>query len=633
MEYGSYSSEDIERVRQANDLVEVFSESNLVRQKGRDFWCCCPFHSEKTPSLKIDPAKQIWHCFGCHLGGDLFKYVMLRDNLGFSDALALLAARGGIELTTTKQRGPSKDYKLRLKELCLHAAEFYHAQLMRVQDAKLQAARDYLSKRQFGSKVARDWTLGYAPGRKTLIRYLSGLGYSYQEMMDANLVRRDKQGNYQDRFYDRIMFPIRDIAGDVVAFGGRIINQGEPKYLNSTETSIFHKSEILFGLDKAKASIASRGTALVVEGYTDVIALSEAGVTNVVATLGTALTLQHLRLLARHAHKKILYVFDGDKAGRRAALRACEFIDARLTPEAGRSRVELCAVMLPQSLDPADFIAKEGVEAFKSLLNSAESLIDFGITETLLRFDLSKAEERSLAATECLKLIAPIKESLLAKDYARTIAHKLSMREEELLLELGRTRPANLHTSFESKNTQESAQSSVSTQKLAAKEVPQGSQSPQLQNRLRIEREFLVIMVHNEELREAYLSQLASIQWQSVTHERIAALLLRIVSEDMRIKPLDLMVRISIEFEEAASLLSRGINYERDKDLKTLMAFLAEELALYDQEQLLEHLKQEARSLSEAGKDGSLALASIVAMQQSLNARRRKQHNFMLEED
>ncbi|MDO4443833.1 MAG: DNA primase, partial [Slackia sp.] len=304
------SDDDIRRVREASDLAVIAGERVVLRQRGRDLWGCCPFHNEKSPSFKIDPTTQLWHCFGCGEGGDVFSFVMKMDDLGFLDAVRELAKRAGIQLTEEPGAAVARGRKARLKEACEKAAEFYHLQLMRTRRPELDEARTYLAARGLGGSVPNEWNLGYAPGRQALVRYLRSQGFSAQELVDANVaLQSDRGGGLRDRFFGRIMFPIRDADGATIAFGGRVVGAGEPKYLNSQETPIFHKSEVLFGLDKAKAAMASTGVAVVVEGYTDVIAMHEAGVKNVVATLGTALTIQHIRTISRHAKHRIVYLY------------------------------------------------------------------------------------------------------------------------------------------------------------------------------------------------------------------------------------------------------------------------------------------------------------------------------------
>jgi len=419
---GRIPDEDIARVRDATDLVALVSERVQLKQKGRLFWGCCPFHQEKTPSFKIDPATQLWHCFGCGLGGDAYGFVMRTEGLEFAETVRTLADRAHIEITE-EGGGAPRGLKERIVAANEAAVAFYHDTLRRSPAPDVAKARDYLAARGFGSDVAVTWRLGYAPGHGALVRHLSSEGFTAEEIVSANLGLKGS-GGLKDRFYERVMFPIFDLQGRAVAFGGRVLGNGEPKYLNTQETPVFHKSAQMFGIDRAKATITSSGTAIVVEGYTDVIALHGAGVTNAVATLGTALTREHLRLLSRFA-RRIVYLFDGDAAGLRAADRAAEFIDMDNTLEAGRGRVELFAAVVPDGHDPADLVAEKGAAALTALVDDATPLLRFVIDRRLERWDLELPEERTRALAEAAQVLAPIKHSLLADDYASYIAGRL----------------------------------------------------------------------------------------------------------------------------------------------------------------------------------------------------------------
>ncbi len=421
---GRIPEEDIARVRDAIEIVSFVSESVMLKKKGRLYWGLCPFHAEKTPSFKVDPATQLWHCFGCGAGGDVFGYAMQREHLEFPEAVRMLADRARIEL---REEGESVPHgkRERLTEACKAAAEFYHHTLTHSKHKEVSEAREYLRSRGMGIEAARRFTLGYAPGdRKSLARELTGKGFTAKELIDANLAYSSEP--LKDRFYRRLMFPIRDLHGRTIAFGGRIIGEGEPKYLNSTDTPVFQKSAHLYGIEKAKASIVASQQAVVVEGYTDVIALHEASISNVVATLGTALTDRHVKLLGRFA-KRVVYLFDGDEAGLRAADRAGEFIDASVTPEAGSSQVELFVAVIPEGLDPADYVAARGAEATNELIAAAEPLLRFAIERRLAANDLTTPGGRAKALAEAAEVVAPVRTSILGHDYANYLADRLSV--------------------------------------------------------------------------------------------------------------------------------------------------------------------------------------------------------------
>lgn len=422
---GRIPEEDIQRVRDATDLVSLIGERVVLKKKGRLFWGNCPFHHEKTPSFKIDPGTQLWHCFGCSRGGDAFGFIMEAERVDFPDSVRLLADRARIEIHE-EGGGLPAGRKERLIAACEASAEYFHRELTTSRGAAAARAREYLQGRGFGSEVARRWMLGYAPpGRGGLSAHLLAAGFARDEIVEANLALADGP-QLKDRFFDRIMFPIRDLGGRTIAFGGRVIGRGEPKYLNSQETPVFHKSSTLYGLDRARNEIVAGETALVVEGYTDVIALHEAGVGTAVATLGTALSERHVKLLGRFG-TRIVYLFDGDEAGRRAALRAVEFVDWSATPEAGRARVDLAVALIPGGMDPADYVEAEGAPAIGRLIEHAQPLLRFAIDERLAAHDLQTPEGRSAALNDAAAVLAPVRDSLLGHDYTNYLADRLSV--------------------------------------------------------------------------------------------------------------------------------------------------------------------------------------------------------------
>lgn len=566
------SDDDIRRVREASDLATIAGERVVLRQRGRDLWGCCPFHNEKSPSFKIDPATQLWHCFGCGAGGDVFSFVMKMDDLGFLDAVRELAKRAGIQLTEEPGAAVARGRKARLKEVCEKTAEFYHGQLMRTRSPELDEARAYLSSRNLGGSVPKTWNLGYAPGRQALVRHLRSQGFSAQEMIDANVALSSDRGGLRDRFFGRIIFPIRDIDGATIAFGGRVVGKGEPKYLNSQETPIFHKSEVLFGLDKAKAAMASTGVAIVVEGYTDVIAMHESGVENAVATLGTALTIQHIRTISRHAKHRIVYLFDGDEAGRRAADRAARFVDESMLPEAGRSKIELCAVTLPDDLDPADFVQQRGAQALTDLIAGAKPLLRYAIDRAFSRYDLADFGQRSRALAEALALLAPIKHSVLAQEYAGYVADRLHFDIAMVAEKLARTAaPRHYEGAADERAVQEPPRPSVS--------LP-----PRERERLRIERELLALCARHADIGLAYADALVQTLWHRKAHRAIAQALIAYAAEHPdACDPGDVVRGVSSMVEGAASTLTAASVYD-EVDPANLAQFLVEELAIRDME-------------------------------------------------
>ena len=321
-----------------------------------------------------------------------------------------MADRAGIELHDTGDRRERGTKRARIYDLCAETAQFYHTMLMRGKDGR---PREYFASRGMGGDVCRRYCLGFAPGRNALVSHLSQAGFTPQEMIDANVAVSRGRGQLADRFYDRVMFPIFDEQGHNIAFGGRIMGDGQPKYLNTAETSVFHKKRNLYGFNWAKEFIVAQDTAIVVEGYTDCIACWEAGIKNVVATLGTALTEHHVKTLTRFA-KRIVYMFDGDAAGQKAARRAIQFIE--------QDSMDLRCVVLPDGNDPMEFITAHGGGELQKRIDAAEPLMDFVYRSLQESSDISTPGGRAKALEDALTLIYPLRDSYMIDTYFIQIA-------------------------------------------------------------------------------------------------------------------------------------------------------------------------------------------------------------------
>lgn len=562
------SDEDIQKVSAATDFVALVQETVPVVRKGHDYWCCCPFHHEKTASCKIDAAENLFHCFGCGEGGTVFSYVMKLYDMGFREAVHFLADRAHIEIEDTAAEGASTSEKRRIVECCEEACNFFSMQLLRGKSDGCKNARAYLAKRKFNIDIAKKWKLGYAPGHGSLIAHLQSKGFTPEEAEKANLAFV-RNGRMQDRFFNRVMFPIFDSKGDCIAFGGRVIGDGEPKYLNSSDTLIFHKSNVLFGLDKAKSAMTATGCAAVVEGYTDVIACHEAGIENVVATLGTALTMQHIKLLSRYATRKIVYLFDGDEAGQRAAERALQFIDYKMTPEAGQSRCDLHAATIPGSMDPAEYIEAKGPDAMRQVLDNSGSLIDFGINRKISKHDLSTPEGRSRALVDAISILAPIKDSILAKDYASKIAFLTRVNEADALEQLKNLKPPRRDSGdeiqdfvpnvrvHEAPGTKAASPANREPVELSAAEI----------DRRKNERELVSLGVNYPALALSRGDDLLGIQWHVPLHKVIIEKITDMLMDDLNLSSTVALNRISQEIPGSDSIITSALA-DSDEDAK-----------------------------------------------------------------
>ena len=523
------TDEDKERVRQATDFVQLVGETVDLRQRGNEFWGCCPFHGEKSPSFKVNPQTGLWHCFGCSDGGDVFSYVQKRENLEFPDAIRYLADRAGITLSEEKQytKGPRKK---RLFDCLAAADDFFHLMLMRGKGEDFAAARSYLAERGFGGDVCKRWNLGYAPGRGTLVAHLRELGFTNKEMIAANLAV-DRGGRTSDWFYGRVMFPIHDERGRTIAFGGRILTKAEnaPKYLNTRDTVVFNKGKHLFAYDRAKETIAATGVAIVCEGYTDVIAMHEAGFTNTVAALGTAFRLDHVKLLERQRVKKIICMFDGDAAGQRAAARSVQFID--------KTAAAFLCVVLPDNQDPMEFLAAHGADALKPYLARARPLMDFVFESKLGEFDLSIPGNRVAALHALAEILAPLKNSVLLDEYALRLADTLGVNVAEAkrtitatpIKEISEPRyqntqpiPPEERTGTRGASRVDTASHADNTSRSMASTYDLRALSHDDRTQLQSERELLSAMASRIDAVRAYGQRIAALSWVDSRHESMA---------------------------------------------------------------------------------------------------------------
>jgi DNA primase len=412
--------EDVDALRERADIVEVASGyARLRKAGGHRFKGLCPFHSERTPSFTVDAAKGLWHCFGCGEGGNVYQLVQKAENLPFPEAVEWLARKTGFSLRYEEMRPGERlqsGIKTRLIAANDSAARFWHEVLL--QSPEALAARRYLERRGFGADVARRWMIGYAPGRDALCRHLLEEGFSPEEIERADLGRRSQRdGSLYDTFRERIMFPTWNLQNDVVGFGGRALGDKQPKYVNTSETPVFSKSRLLFGLNRAKSPIA-RGIAVVVEGYTDVIALHEAGATEAVATNGVALQETHLEMLKKFTQRVVL-MLDADEAGKGATARSFGMHY--------RIGLEVLVAPLPAGRDPADVVAEDGVDAIRKYIDGAQPLLAYKLEEMIAKLAIDTPESRSRAVREVVKVLGWHPDAIARHEYAFMAAHRVGV--------------------------------------------------------------------------------------------------------------------------------------------------------------------------------------------------------------
>ncbi|MGI5375209.1 DNA primase [Streptomyces sp. CA-251387] len=431
---GRINDEDVKAVRDAVPIDAVVSEYLQLRGAGGgNLKGLCPFHDEKSPSFQVSPSKGLFHCFGCQEGGDTITFVMKVDHLSFSEAVERLAAQAGITLryeeggyNPSHQRGE----RIRLVEAHKIAAEWYAEQLATSPEA--DTGRIFLAERGFDQAAAVHFGVGYSPqGWDHLTRYLRGKGFSDKELILSGLAQEGRRGPI-DRFRGRLMWPIRDIAGDVVGFGARKLYEADngPKYLNTPDTTIYKKSQVLYGIDLAKQHIAKTSRAVVVEGYTDVMACHLAGVTTAIATCGTAFGGDHIKILRRllmdNGSARVIFTFDGDAAGQKAALRAFE--------DDQKFAAETYIAIAPDGMDPCELRLAKGDEAVADLVEPRTPLFEFALRQIVVRYDLDTPAGRAAALDEAAPIVARIKNSGAQHEVAVQLAGMLGILDTQFVV-------------------------------------------------------------------------------------------------------------------------------------------------------------------------------------------------------
>ena len=423
--------DDVARVREATNMVAIVSEHLALKRVGRRYQGLCPFHAEKTPSFSVNPELGLYHCFGCGVGGDAIRFVREIEHLDFATAVERLAAKAGITLryddaAVTKDR----QRRDRLVEAITAAVAFYHRLLL--EDASAGIARRYLRSRGLDGDVARQFSLGWAPDRyDALSLHLQQQRFARQDLLDAGLAFVNRVNKLQDFFRARVMFPIFDVRGDAVAFGGRAL-EGGPKYKNSPESPIYSKSRVLYGLNWAKPDIVAKSEGVICEGYTDVIAFFRAGVPRAVATCGTALTEDHVRVLRNFAPNLVLG-YDADDAGQNAALKIYQWEDSY--------EIRLSVADLPKGLDPAD-VGQENPEQLAAAVQNARPFLQFRLDRLLRTADLASVEGRAAAAKAAVALVAEHPSDLVRDQYLMQLAERVGIDVDRLRkAAVERTRP------------------------------------------------------------------------------------------------------------------------------------------------------------------------------------------------
>ena len=421
-----YSEEIIEEVRQSNDIVDIISQYVRLKRSGRNFFGLCPFHNEKSPSFSVSPDKQIFHCFGCGVGGNVFTFLTKIEGINFIEAVQMLAERSNIQLPTLENNGDSAKELLKSKIYKLNefTANYYHERLYKPES---KIAQEYIKKRKLSNETLKSFKIGFSGKFNELYKELKKQGFEDKEMFESGLINRNERGEYIDRYRNRLMFPICDARGRVIAFGGRVLDDSKPKYINSPENVVYSKGRNLFGLNVAKKGDIKK--ILVVEGYMDVISLHQRGITNVVAPLGTALTQQQGWLLRKNS-EQIILSFDSDEAGLTAKIRALDILQ-----DMG---CDIRILQMDGAKDPDEYIIKYGNARFNNLIEKALSVIEFKVKVLKQNLNLESTNDKIKFLNEIAKLISKVDNTMEKEVYIEKISKQYDISKEAIYAEVNK---------------------------------------------------------------------------------------------------------------------------------------------------------------------------------------------------
>ncbi len=587
----------VDEVRQQCDLVEVASQFVSLKRQGKNLVGLCPFHEERTPSFTIAPDKQLYYCFGCQAGGDVFNFVMDIEGLTFPEALRYLAERAGLSMPESVDSGPSEQESQRdrvkryLYRLAEFAAQYFGEQLDGADGAR---AREYLEKRGISPEIHQKYRLGYAPdGWQNLCTKLRRHNVSLRAAELLGLIKRSqKKGNYYDVFRDRIMFPISDLSGRVIAFGGRVLGDDEPKYLNSAENLLFSKGKVWYGLNLAREQIRRRDRAIIVEGYMDVLACASAGWEEAVATMGTAMTEYQGRILARYT-RNALIAFDSDAAGATAVMRSMKNFYG--------TGVQLRVMEFPEGQDPDDVLnAPGGSERFEALADEAKSFFEFSWELAQNRYDVTESEGKANVIRDLAVAITHEEDPVIRADRIRFLAERLRLPEDAVRAHLRHTRQQEHSLSAREKG------SSDKRGKRQRSTPPTG--------RYRAEQFVIRLMLQDPRYLELARERLTTEDFSDTVHQLVAQVLLHAPLEewsDVQVKALN-ECRTEEERKRVARLMIEEVP---PGDVERIFSDSVEFLLKRAKEKRLERLQLQ---VAEKERAGEVIPPELLAEQASL---------------
>ena len=424
-----YSDELLEEIRSRNDIVDVVSQYVILKRSGRNYFGLCPFHNEKSPSFSVSPDKQIFHCFGCGVGGNVFHFIMKIENISFIESVQMLAERAGINLPSSSNYEDEKIAKLKAKvyDVNKFTAEFYHKNLYKP-ESKL--GQEYIKKRKLDNNTLKSFMIGYSGQFDELYKALRKEGFEDEEILASGLVNKSKNGMYIDRYRNRVMFPIQDVRNRVIAFGGRVLDDSKPKYINSPENIVYSKGRNLFGLNVARKNnpgIMKR--LLIVEGYMDAISLFQRGITNVVASLGTALTDAQGRLL-RKSTEQVILGYDADGAGQEAIVRGMGILQSL--------GCDIRVLQISGAKDPDEYVIKYGPDRFRKCMDDAISVVEYKVKNLKKELNLDNVSDKIKFLNAIAKILSEVNNSMEREVYVDKIANTYNISKEAIYAEVNK---------------------------------------------------------------------------------------------------------------------------------------------------------------------------------------------------
>jgi len=583
--------EKIREIRASVSIVGVISDYVSLKKKGANYQGLCPFHQEKTPSFSVNEEKKFFYCFGCHASGDVFTFLMKQENISFNEAVKLLARRNGITLPEkplSPRQLKKQSEKEALFEINREAARHYHRLLLE-DDRQAEKARKYLENRGIGPETIKTYGLGFAPDRwDTLTKIFQENGKKLSGALKTGLLVKKDSGHCYDRFRNRIIFPILNIAKNVAGFGGRIIDTGEPKYLNSPESEIYSKRHTLYGLPHAIKEIQNKNKVILVEGYLDVLSLHQAGIQNSVAPLGTALTENQIRTLRRYT-QDIVTVFDADPSGEKAMVRSlAPFLANNIAPR---------LVLLPEQEDPDSFVRKHGGEAFSEKTDRAGYLLDFVIEKIIKKNQTDTPRGRIEACDEIVPLLKQISDEMERDLYVQKVCRRMDLKEEHLRARLGRDKSPKSALPAKNRSTETASASGKNAEQLILQlmfyhpEVIEIIEHSSFLDELTdpdLKQICILISAAYKEKGEFSLSDIMTAIEQEDTKKRVAAFLMEnpLAAEPAKVLQdciRDIRLKKNIRQREKISALLKQAEAARDEDLS--IKYLAESQKLLKEKQ------------------------------------------------